>query len=109
MFENPRRGRQARNLTTNAPKILDLKSSSEQIFSGKLPLGHPLIKRSVFKVPKISCYFDLYKWSPLLSGRGHHLRSPNGTFSIVVTFILKTVTRCQVPVHTVSNIVTLEV
>ena len=33
MFENPRRGRQARNLTTNVPKILDLKSSSEQIFS----------------------------------------------------------------------------
>ena len=33
MFENPRRGRQARNLTTNDPKILDLKSSSEQIFS----------------------------------------------------------------------------
>ena len=41
MFENPRRGRQARNFTTNAPKILDLKSSSEQIFSLKLPLGAP--------------------------------------------------------------------
>ena len=33
MFENSRRGRQARNFTTNVPKILDLKSSSEQIFS----------------------------------------------------------------------------
>ena len=33
MFENPRRGREARNFTTNGPKILDLKSSSEQIFS----------------------------------------------------------------------------
>ena len=32
-FENPRRGGQGRNLTTNVPKILDLKSSSEQIFS----------------------------------------------------------------------------
>ena len=41
MFENPRRGRQARNFTTNAPKILDLKSSSEQIFSRKFPLGAP--------------------------------------------------------------------
>ena len=41
MFEHPRRGRQARNFTTNAPKILDLKSSSEQIFSLKLPLGAP--------------------------------------------------------------------
>ena len=33
MFENPRRGKQARNFTTNVPKILGLKSSSEQIFS----------------------------------------------------------------------------
>ena len=41
MFENPRRGWQARNFTTNAPKILDLKSSSEQIFSRKLLLGAP--------------------------------------------------------------------
>ena len=39
MFENPRRGRQARNFTTNVPKILVLKSSSEQKFSRKLPLG----------------------------------------------------------------------
>ena len=41
MFENLRRGRQARNFTTNAPKILNLKSSSEQMFSRKLPLGAP--------------------------------------------------------------------
>ena len=33
MSENPRRGRQARNSTTNVPKILVLKSSPEQIFS----------------------------------------------------------------------------
>ena len=33
MFKNPRRSRQVRNFTTNVPKILDLKSSSEQIFS----------------------------------------------------------------------------
>ena len=33
MFENPRRGRQARTFTTNVPKILDLKSSSEETFS----------------------------------------------------------------------------
>ena len=31
-LENPRRDRQARNFTTNVPKIQDLKSSSEQIF-----------------------------------------------------------------------------
>ena len=33
MFENLRRATQARNFTTNVPKILELKSSSEQIFS----------------------------------------------------------------------------
>ena len=33
MFENPRTGRQARNFTSNDAKILDTKSSSEQIFS----------------------------------------------------------------------------
>ena len=42
MFENPRRGRQARNFTTNVPKILDLKLSSEQIFFRKLSLGAPV-------------------------------------------------------------------
>ena len=47
MFENPRRGRQARNFATNVPKILVLKSSSEQIFSRKLPLGAP-DRRSVY-------------------------------------------------------------
>ena len=36
MIENLRRRRQARNFTTNVPKILDLKSSSEQIFSENL-------------------------------------------------------------------------
>ena len=41
MFENPRRGRQARNFTTNVPKIRDLKSTSEQIFFRKLSLGAP--------------------------------------------------------------------
>ena len=42
MFENPRRGMQARNFATNVPKILDLKSSSEQIFFRKLSLGAPV-------------------------------------------------------------------
>ena len=46
MFENPRRGRQARNFTTNVSKILDLKSSSEQIFFRKLSLGAPEEYRS---------------------------------------------------------------
>ena len=39
-FENPRRESQVRNFRTKVPKILDLKSSSEQIFR-KLTLGAP--------------------------------------------------------------------
>ena len=42
MFENPRRGRQARNFTINVPKILDLQSSAQQIFFWKLTLGAPV-------------------------------------------------------------------
>ena len=44
MFENPRRGREAKNFTTNVSKILDLISSSEQIFSEHcrwVPLSQP--------------------------------------------------------------------
>ena len=47
MFENPRRGRQARNFTKNVPKILALKSSSEHIFSEDcrwVPLLHVSVK-----------------------------------------------------------------
>ena len=40
MFEIPRRGRQAGNVRTNVPKILDLKSSSEQMFP-KIDVGCP--------------------------------------------------------------------
>ena len=47
MFENSRRGGQARNFTTNVPKLLDLKSSSEQIFSEKLTLGAPALLHAV--------------------------------------------------------------
>ena len=71
MLENPRRGRQAGNFTTNVSKILDLKSSSEQIFIRKLSLGapgfqvhvggihtpykqHPLIYRSCVKPSHIN-------------------------------------------------------
>ena len=49
MFENPRRGRQARNFTTNDPKMVDLKSSSKQIFSESWRRV-PLIASSVQKV-----------------------------------------------------------
>ena len=47
-FENPRRGMQARNLTTNVPKILDLKSYFRTDIFQKLSLGAPeiCVKRS---------------------------------------------------------------
>ena len=47
MFENPTRGREAKNFTTNVPQILDLKSSFEQIFSENLRWV-PLFKMSSF-------------------------------------------------------------
>ena len=70
MFENPRRGRQARNFTTNAPKILDLKSSSEQIFSRKLPLGAPVYSTGVLEKNGTVSFVGiltsfLYKWKAL--------------------------------------------
>ena len=40
-FENPRRGRQARNFTTNIPKILDLKIVFRTDIFRKLLLGAP--------------------------------------------------------------------
>ena len=45
----------ARNFTTNVPKILDLKSSSEQIFSRKLSLGAPESYPSTLSSP-VSIY-----------------------------------------------------
>ena len=59
MFENPRRGRQARNFTTNVPKILDLKSSSEQIFFRKLSWV-PLTRQDVIKSKNQTYPFSHY-------------------------------------------------
>ena len=59
MFENPRRGRQAKNFATTVPKILDLKSSSEQIFSENCRWV-PLISSSVeCEQPLIACRVTL--------------------------------------------------
>ena len=49
MFQNPTNGRPAANFRTNVPKILDLKSSSAQIFS------------------------ENWRWVPLTFGRLHHI------------------------------------
>ena len=56
-LENPRRGKQARNLTTNVPKILDLKSSSEQMFSKNcrwVPLS--------FECEGVKCTYFNFTW-----------------------------------------------
>ena len=45
-FENPRRGRTARNLSENDPKVLDLKSSSEQIIFSENCRWVPLLYSS---------------------------------------------------------------
>ena len=139
MFENPRRGRQARNFTTNVPKILDLKWSSVQIFSENCRWV-PLIKRSrspfsIFQLPKIHSVCPPILHKPLfLNAPGSiafsqehfktisyakfggqtecimgnwrivNLRSPNETFSIVLTCIKR-----SHGVHAVLNNVTDEV
>ena len=41
MFENPRRGRQARNFTANVPKILDFNIVFRTDIFQKLSLGAP--------------------------------------------------------------------
>ena len=71
MFENPRRGRQARNFTTNVPKILVLKSSSEQIFSRKLPLGAPVTSLDRNKRFPLLHYKEKRQWSDEMVFRGH--------------------------------------
>ena len=58
-FENPRGGRQARNLTTNIPKILDLKSSSEQIFSKTCRWVPLRWLRTLLEVPSIQTVMDI--------------------------------------------------
>ena len=89
MFENPRRGRQARNLKGNDPKILDLKSSSEQIIFRKLSLGAPVFLR-----------LQPETWPLFLRARGHH-PYPGETFRASLwplrQYRLETCTRHQCP------------
>ena len=68
---------QARNFTTNVPKILDLKLSSEQIFSRKLSLGAPVLSHSSFTTfCKSSGIFENEPsniWSHLSSDNGPNI------------------------------------
>ena len=63
MFENPRRSRQPRNFTTNVPKILDLKSSSEQIFCRKLSLGAPDASKSLLGFERLNSFGITSSWA----------------------------------------------
>ena len=70
MFENPRSSKLARNFTTNVPKILDLKSSSEQIFFRKLSLGAPA------KIANVSSLNECHKIDTSSRARKtEHMRS----------------------------------
>ena len=65
MFENPRRRRQARNFTKKVPKILDLKSSSEQIFCKNwrwVPLKQKL-QEDACHVPYMTSQYETNLWS----------------------------------------------
>ena len=58
-FENPGRGRQERNFTTNVPKILDVKSSSEHRYFPKLALGVPDISLKTPPENKMVCHYNI--------------------------------------------------
>ena len=99
MFENHRSGRQARNFTTNVPKILDLKSSSEQIFSENwrwVPLIFALQKCESAK-----SWFDSFRRDVRWSGkhRKKTKRLPIGaekkTFTQFTFFSLETKFLCH--------------
>ena len=100
MFENPRRGRQAKNFTTNVPKILDLKSSSEQIFQ-KLSLGAPdTCKKNVQLSNKrvlFSTFEDSFslQMSSSSQGRLHLLLSlqKNNSFMLVYLYTCKIIAK----------------
>ena len=105
MFENTRRGRQARNFTTNAPKILDLKSSSEQIFSRKLPLGAPV--QSVVVNVYLNC-IQIKLWGVLTQENliTSLSRCIVLIFEILLQyqFILKLLRICNFPSHAFINV-----
>ena len=73
MFENPRRGRQARNFTKNVPKILNLKSCSEQIFSFEVLLKEEEQDKGIARVAKGT---KTSSPAPLLAHNIHRLVEP---------------------------------
>ena len=75
MFENPRRGKQARNFTKAVPKILDLKSSSEQIFSEKVTLGAPDFLLPSHTLKKIQSTPEIFRTEAFNSVFCHFLKT----------------------------------
>ena len=69
MFENPRRGGKQEILQQMLRKLaLDLKSSSEQIFSRKLPLGAPEAQVPVYGlIITVKIVIDLLEAKPSVS------------------------------------------
>ena len=74
LFENPRRGMQARNFTTNVLKILDLKSSSENcrwvpLTQERLFEWNPIFSTwailSFFSDSPTSCSLERWRWTTL--------------------------------------------
>ena len=83
MFENPRRDGQARNFTTNVSKILDLKSSSEQIFFRKLSLGAPV---NFPVTSSINCFSFVLSCSAAVELPSDTDTSPTSTLLLEVAF-----------------------
>ena len=84
MFENPRRGRQTRNFTTNVPKILDLKSASEQIFSENwrwVPLFHSRGTKPAYWDAKVALGQDQQKAYIILNGDFLCFSCPSAAFA----------------------------
>ena len=73
MFQKPRRGRPARNFTKKVPKILDLKSSSEQIFSENwrwVPLTNHFQSSNKPNIGELND-FALFRYSRVLWSNGN--------------------------------------
>ena len=92
LFKNPRRGRQAINFTTNVPKILDLKLSSEQIFFPKIVVGCPCLLY-ILKV-----LLNLHNF-PLLN---INCTEPN-LGPLYISYIMVQILNCKIPERVLLN------
>ena len=96
MFENQRTGRQARYFTKNVPKILDLKSSSEQIF------WVPLVNREL-KQRQRRRQRERHKFAYLVAKNNSFARPARVFFTFVhfIAVVSKITTGSLRPVQTV--------